>query len=340
MAFNGSGTFNRLYSWVQDKANGIFVTASRMDAEMDGMATGLSTCITRDGQSAPTANIPMGAFKITGLAAGVSATDAVNVGQVPTLAGAGVFYNVGNSGVAVTISWANGTMQQITLTANTTITIGNGVNPGWYTLRLIQDATGGRTVAFVGAGYTNGNWIGHGNVPLMDPVAATENIIYLFWDGGSFRLYYFGAVARRDNYITSVYRATSNQTTVANASTKIQFNAVDLDPYSEWDTVTNFRWTPTVTGLYLVQVNVACTNASASTLDVQLFQGGSTIGDNYIANAVALTAYNIRLTQVVPVSVLATGYLEAKFTSVTGAGTIIFGQSSTSMSITRLGDIQ
>jgi microcystin-dependent protein len=65
LAFNGSGVFNRIHNWVQDLANSIPVTASRMDAEMDGMATGLSSTITRDGQSVTTARIPF--------AAGVSA---------------------------------------------------------------------------------------------------------------------------------------------------------------------------------------------------------------------------------------------------------------------------
>lgn len=67
MAFNGSGVFNRLYNWVTDAASGIKILASRMDAEMDGMATGLSTCITKDGQTNPTANLPMATFKHTGV---------------------------------------------------------------------------------------------------------------------------------------------------------------------------------------------------------------------------------------------------------------------------------
>lgn len=59
MAFNGTGTFSRIYSWASDKANGVKILASRVDAEMDGMATGLSTCITKDGQTTTTARIPL-----------------------------------------------------------------------------------------------------------------------------------------------------------------------------------------------------------------------------------------------------------------------------------------
>lgn len=82
MAFNGTGTFNRLYTWVTDKINSIPITASRMDAEMDGMATGLSSCITKDGQTTITANIPMASHKFTGLSTGNARTDSITLGQV------------------------------------------------------------------------------------------------------------------------------------------------------------------------------------------------------------------------------------------------------------------
>ncbi len=58
MAFNGAGVFNRLYNWANDKAANIKIRADRMDAEMDGFATGLTTCITKDGQTTTTALIP------------------------------------------------------------------------------------------------------------------------------------------------------------------------------------------------------------------------------------------------------------------------------------------
>lgn len=58
MAFNGAGTFVRSFLWVNDKLNGINITASRMDTEDNGFATGLSTCLTKDGQQTTTALIP------------------------------------------------------------------------------------------------------------------------------------------------------------------------------------------------------------------------------------------------------------------------------------------
>jgi hypothetical protein len=82
MAFNGTGTFVRIYNWVTDKINSVPITASRMDSEMDGMATGLSNCITKDGQTTITANIPFNSKKITGLAVGTARTDSISLGQV------------------------------------------------------------------------------------------------------------------------------------------------------------------------------------------------------------------------------------------------------------------
>jgi hypothetical protein len=61
MAFNGSGVFVRLYNWANDKAANIKIRADRMDAEMDGFATGLTTCITKDGQTTTSALIPFAA---------------------------------------------------------------------------------------------------------------------------------------------------------------------------------------------------------------------------------------------------------------------------------------
>ena len=58
MAYNSSGVFSRVHDFTDDRDNGIRIQASRMDAEMDGIATGLSTAITKDGTQTTTAIIP------------------------------------------------------------------------------------------------------------------------------------------------------------------------------------------------------------------------------------------------------------------------------------------
>lgn len=87
MPFNGSGTFQRVMNWVNDATAGIKIRADRHDQEDDNLAQGLSNCMTRDGQSPPTADIPMGAKKIINLADPVNAQDAVTKAFLSTIVG-------------------------------------------------------------------------------------------------------------------------------------------------------------------------------------------------------------------------------------------------------------
>ena len=82
MPFNGSGTFTRDYVWVNDKIAGTPITASRVDDDSDDFASGLSSVITKDGQTLLTANIPFANFKITGLGNGSARNDSIALGQV------------------------------------------------------------------------------------------------------------------------------------------------------------------------------------------------------------------------------------------------------------------
>lgn len=80
--FNGSGTYVREYDWTEDAANGVDIEASRMDTEMDAMATALSTCITKDGQTTITANLPMANFRHTGVGDSSARTHYAKTSQV------------------------------------------------------------------------------------------------------------------------------------------------------------------------------------------------------------------------------------------------------------------
>lgn len=78
MAFNGAGVYSRVMRWVTDRNDGLTIQASRVDTETDDIATALSLTICKDGQSTPTANIPLGGFKLTNVGDATNATDAVN----------------------------------------------------------------------------------------------------------------------------------------------------------------------------------------------------------------------------------------------------------------------
>lgn len=340
MPFDGSGLFNRVHNWVTDKANNIFVTASRMDAEDDGFATGLSTCLTKNGQTTPTANIPLGGFKITGLANGVAATDAATVGQVPALAGAETFFDAGNSGVALSIDWVtNGRNQGFTLTNNTTITLGSPTTPGWFTLKVAQDATGGRTITWAGVGYSASRWIGNGAAPVLAGTASGVEYIRLFWDGTVWWMLHIGPAARRSNYVAGMSRQTSTQSVANTAQTKIQFNTADIDPYSELDVVTNNRWTPKVTGLYFVNLHALLACFVTGDVNILIKVGGVVAVQAQETSSTANIEKAIDLTYVFNATAIATGYVEAFVTFSTGsASNGVFLLSY--LQVTRLGDAQ
>src|SRR5262245_6894860 len=82
MSWNGAGSFNRIYSWVADKAAGLDISSVRMDADAnDVAANGFGNCLTRDGQGQPTANLPMASFRHTGVGNGVARSDYAALGQ-------------------------------------------------------------------------------------------------------------------------------------------------------------------------------------------------------------------------------------------------------------------
>jgi hypothetical protein len=82
MAWNGSGLFLRLYNWVTDRDSSIKIVASRMDAEMDGMATGITACLTKNGENSPSANLPMAGFRHTGVGLSSARTSYARTDQV------------------------------------------------------------------------------------------------------------------------------------------------------------------------------------------------------------------------------------------------------------------
>ena len=101
MPFNGSGVFTSLYSWVQDAANGIDISSTRMDAqEADYTTNGFGNCLTRDGQGSASANLPMNTHRHTNVGNAVAVTDYAAAGQIQSNA---ILFAVGaGTGDAIT----------------------------------------------------------------------------------------------------------------------------------------------------------------------------------------------------------------------------------------------
>lgn len=80
MPWNGSGTFNLDPSY-SPEVNGTVIDAVRYNGLTTDIASGITNALAKDGQNVPTANIPMGGFKLTGLAAGTAAGHSVRYEQ-------------------------------------------------------------------------------------------------------------------------------------------------------------------------------------------------------------------------------------------------------------------
>ena len=80
MSFNGTGTF-LINTAGQPVVTGTTITSTAFNALTADLATGLSTAITKDGQTVVTANIPLNTFKLTGIGAPTATNDALTYNQ-------------------------------------------------------------------------------------------------------------------------------------------------------------------------------------------------------------------------------------------------------------------
>ena len=84
MSFNGSGTFV-INSAGQPVVTNTIISSTAFNALTADLATGLSTCLTKDGQSTPTANIKLGGYKLTNVGAPTLSGDALSFGNAATV---------------------------------------------------------------------------------------------------------------------------------------------------------------------------------------------------------------------------------------------------------------
>lgn len=84
MSFDGNGNYTVPAGTAA--VTGAVINSTLYNALLADLQTALTKAFLRDGQSAALANLPMGGFKLTGLAAGSSAGDSVRYEQVGALA--------------------------------------------------------------------------------------------------------------------------------------------------------------------------------------------------------------------------------------------------------------
>lgn len=166
MPFNGGtpNVFQRVYSWAVDKTNGIPVTASRVDTEDDGFATGLSLALLRDGSQQVSANMPWNGYHITGYgstSAASARTDVPAWGQIQDGAANYAVFAGSADGLTLTISpaitaYAAGQIFWGRLTA-TNVTATPTISVSGLTAKTIKKRGGTTGQALVAGDLTSGN---------------------------------------------------------------------------------------------------------------------------------------------------------------------------------------
>jgi hypothetical protein len=98
-----NGTHSGTSVWQQDRDAGTKIVADRHDTNDNDLATGINSCINKDGSNAFTGAADLGSQKITALADGTAHTDGVNAGQIQD---GGLIFQATDSGSANTYAIA------------------------------------------------------------------------------------------------------------------------------------------------------------------------------------------------------------------------------------------
>lgn len=155
-------------------------------------------------------------------------------------------------------------------TPSTALLQATSITVGWSgTLAASRGGTGqsSYTNGQLLIGNTTGNTLSKATLTAGAGITVTNG-------GGSITL--SEAVGSRQ--VINVYRSTSFQSASASTATKVQLNGETLDANGTFDSSTNYRWTPTVAGIYYVFGIILWFNLPASSgANCQIRKNGSTI---------------------------------------------------------------
>lgn len=265
MPFNGvTGAYSPPSNSWNPAVDNTDISTTDWAAILADLSTALSTTITKDGQTTPTANIPLGGYKITGLGAATTAGDALSYGGAVVL-GASTITSASATALAV---GANGTTNPVFVVDDSTSSVATGIKikgaaaSAGVALSVLSsgtdenltiDAKGAGTITLGGA--STGAVIAAGVSFLASqivlpnnkslntklPGGATVNALFLNssteWQigdnsaNGSFHFHANGGEISNINGSTGVYTATSD----ARLATK-------MEAQTDWRSVINSLW--------------------------------------------------------------------------------------------------
>ena len=176
MPFNGAGSYSPPGADFPAVPNTL-IESAKFNSIINDIATALSTCITKDGQTTVTANIPMGGYRFTGLGAGAANGQSLRYEQL---------FTTGAVTLLGAMNWVKGADIASAATVDLSAATGNGVHvTGTTAITAVTLASGAwRQVIFDGIltlthHTTNNNLPGGANIT----TAAGDRALY--WSDGT-----------------------------------------------------------------------------------------------------------------------------------------------------------
>jgi len=272
MARNGSGVMSVPYP---DFTSGTTIVSQQVDDNFATIVAELTNSLAADGQTTPTANIPLGGFKITNLGAPTATTDAVRLaaiegGHTSTTGATGLTLVNTSSRSQTLVSTA--ASQAIVLPDATTLTLGhaflirNGGTTSSHHMFTLKASGGGALVDI---------YKGVSIVARLEAQASAA---------GTWALQMFGEVdasgAEKARSAFLAWNSAGQSNITTGGDVVVAFNQEIYDQNSDYNTST-YTFTAPVTGIYhfdlavlLVDVDTAMTQLvvglDASNRDVEI----------------------------------------------------------------------
>jgi hypothetical protein len=231
MSFNGSGTF-LINSSGQPVVTGTTISSTAFNALTSDLGTGLTTCLTKDGQSTPTGNIKMGAFKLTNVGVATTTGDALSYGNTATL-GATTFTTTVTLPNSASIS-STGRYYSETATGGASLGVHNNLTSASGILSVESTANGVRAAEFMASSQAASGQIA---VTIRNDTQT------------SYALYFLYGASTNVGSVTFTSVATAYNTS---SDGRMKINRSTYDPGDLFDriNVQNFTWDHTSTPGY------------------------------------------------------------------------------------------
>jgi len=241
LSYNGSGTF-QINTSGQPVVAGTVISSTAFNSLTSDLATGLSTAITKDGQTTVTANIPLAGFKITGLGAATVGTDAVRYSQIQS-----------NTDKLVTVSGTD------TLTGSVTPALTAYAAGNLFSFVVANTNTTAVTINIDGVG--SKAITRTGSTPLVAGDMVAGQVALIEYDGTRFQLL-------NGNSFTNLLVSgtlTYGGVTLTNAVTGTGKMVLDTSPTVNNPTVTNYVESVVAIGTVSSSNTIALTNGTVQT---------------------------------------------------------------------------